>query len=94
MAYRVVKQIVHKVTAEARHRQTDRDGQTDRRKSDFNSGSFTTYRSPKSRVWTHRLEGHSVGRIFLRQRCFDASKPRVAAATGTQYLYDGVIFPT
>ena len=36
-----------------------------------------------------KLEGHSVERIYLRQRCFDASKPRVALATGAQYLYVG-----
>ena len=29
-----------------------------------------------------QLEVHSVERIYLRQRCFDASKPRVAAVTG------------
>jgi len=29
-------------------------------------------------------EEHSVERIYLRQRCFDASKPRVAAAMGAQ----------
>jgi len=28
-----------------------------------------------------KLERHSVERIYLRQRSFDASKPRVAAAT-------------
>jgi len=27
----------------------------------------------------------SVERIYLRQRCFDALKPRVAAVTGAQY---------
>jgi len=32
-----------------------------------------------------KLEGHSVERIYLRQRWFDASKPRVAAATCAQY---------
>jgi len=32
-----------------------------------------------------KLEVHSVERIYFRQRCFDASKPRVAASTGTQY---------
>ena len=31
---------------------------------------------------TIKLEVHSVERIYLRQRCFDASKPRVAASTG------------
>ena len=31
------------------------------------------------------LEMYSVERIYLRQRCFDASKPRVAASTGAQY---------
>ena len=31
----------------------------------------------------------SVERIYLRQRCFDASKPRVAASTGAQYQYVG-----
>ena len=34
-----------------------------------------------------KLEVHSVERIYLRQRCFDASKPRVTAATGAQYGY-------
>ena len=34
-----------------------------------------------------KLEVHSVERIYLRQRCFDASKPRVTAATGAQYVY-------
>ena len=32
---------------------------------------------------------HSVERIYLRQRCFDASKPLVAASTGAQYQYVG-----
>ena len=32
---------------------------------------------------------HSVESIYLRQRCFDASKPRVAALTGAQYQYVG-----
>ena len=27
--------------------------------------------------------------VYLRQRCFDASKPRVAASTGPQYKYVG-----
>ena len=39
------------------------------------------------------LKEHSVERIYLRQQCFDASKPRVAAATGAQYHARG-IFPT
>ena len=30
---------------------------------------------------------HSVESIYLRQRCFDASKPRVSASTGAQYQY-------
>ena len=30
---------------------------------------------------------HSVERIYLRQRCFDASNPRVAASMGPQYQY-------
>jgi len=34
-------------------------------------------------------EEHSVERIYPRQRCFDASKPRVAASTGVQYQYVG-----
>ena len=34
-----------------------------------------------------QLEGHSVERIYLRQRCFDASKARVAAATGARCPY-------
>ena len=42
---------------------------------------------------TGQLERHSVERIYLRQRSFDSSKPRVAAATGAhahvQYLYVG-----
>ena len=32
-----------------------------------------------------QLDIHSVQRIYLRQPCFDASKPHVAASTGTQY---------
>jgi len=32
-----------------------------------------------------KLEVHSVERIYLRQRFFEASKPRVAAATRAQY---------
>ena len=32
-----------------------------------------------------KLEVHSVERIYLRQWCFDASKPCVAASTGAQY---------
>jgi len=36
-----------------------------------------------------KLKVHSVERIYLRQRCFDASKPRVAASTGAQYQYVG-----
>ena len=37
-------------------------------------------------VWRiSKLEVHSVERIYLRQRCFNDSKPRVAAATGAQY---------
>ena len=35
------------------------------------------------------IEVHSVESIYLRQRCFDASKPRVAALTGAQYQYVG-----
>ena len=42
----------------------------------------------------NELEVHSVERIYLRQRCFDASKPRVAASTGPQYQYVHGIFPT
>ena len=34
-----------------------------------------------------KLEVHSVERSYLRQRCFDASKPRVAASTVAQYQY-------
>ena len=30
---------------------------------------------------------HSVERIYLRKRCFNASKPCVAASTGSQYQY-------
>jgi len=36
-----------------------------------------------------KLEVHSVERIYLRQWCSDASKPRVAASTGAQYQYVG-----
>ena len=36
-----------------------------------------------------KLEVHSIERIYLRQRCFDASIPRVAASTGAQYQYMG-----
>ena len=32
-----------------------------------------------------KLKMHSVERIYLRQRCFDASKPRVATSTSAQY---------
>ena len=38
---------------------------------------------------TKKLKVHSVERVYLRQRCFDASKPRVAASTGAQYQYVG-----
>jgi len=41
-----------------------------------------------------KLEVHSVERIYLRQRCFDASKPRIAASMGPQYQYVHGIFPT
>jgi len=41
-----------------------------------------------------KLEVHSVERIYLRQRSFDASKPRVAASTFPQYQYMHGIFPT
>jgi len=40
-----------------------------------------------------KLEGHSVERMYLRQRCSDGSvnktilKPRFAAAAGRQYVY-------
>jgi len=36
-----------------------------------------------------KLEVYSVERIYLRQRCSDASKPRVAASTSAQYQYVG-----
>ena len=42
-----------------------------------------------------KLEGHSVERMYLRQRCSDGwvnktiLKPRVAAAAGRQYVYVG-----
>jgi len=36
-----------------------------------------------------KLEVHLVERIYLRQRCLDASKPRVVASTGSQYQYVG-----
>ena len=39
-------------------------------------------------IWP-KLEVHSVEHIYLRQRCFDASKPRVAVSTGAQYQYVG-----
>ena len=38
------------------------------------------------------IEGHSVERVFLRQRCSHSSwwiKPHLAAATGGQYVYVG-----
>jgi len=41
---------------------------------------------------TNKLEGHSVERMYLRQRCFDGSvnktivKPCIAAAAGCQYV--------
>jgi len=38
-----------------------------------------------------QLEVHSVERIYLRQRCFDVSKPRVAASTGIQYQDLGML---
>jgi len=41
---------------------------------------------------TSKLEVHSAERIYLRQRCFGASKRRVAASTGPQYQYVHVIF--
>jgi len=34
-----------------------------------------------------QLEVHSVERIYFRQRCSDASNPRVVASTGAQYQY-------
>ena len=37
----------------------------------------------------NELEVHSVERIYLRQRCLDASKPCLAASTGPQYQYVG-----
>jgi len=42
----------------------------------FSAQRFLTY---------NILEGHSAERIYLWQRCFDASKPRISAATGRQY---------
>jgi len=42
-----------------------------------------------------QLEGHSVKRMYLRQRCSDGSvnktilKPRFAAAAGREYVYVG-----
>jgi len=38
-----------------------------------------------------KLEVHSAERIYLRQRCLDASKPRVAAAARAQYGFSDVI---
>ena len=45
--------------------------------------------SNKSIEFTEKLEVHLVGkeRIYLRQRYFDASKPRAAAATHAQYAF-------
>ena len=46
--------------------------------------------SHKTEYYSLRLEGHSVKRMYLRQRCSDAAvnktvlKPRLAAATGRQ----------
>jgi len=40
-------------------------------------------------IHTSWLEVHSAERIYLRQRYFDAWKPRIAASTGTQYQYVG-----
>jgi len=43
--------------------------------------------------YTTQLEGHSVERMYLRQRCSDGSvnktilKPHLAAAAGRQYVY-------
>jgi len=54
----------------------------------INTSSFNYIQTPINSSWI-KLEGHPVERIYLRQRCFDASKPRLAAATGAQYLYVG-----
>ena len=56
----------------------------------MNSTSFNDLEWPlsqlaRSRLFNVKLEVHSIERIYLRQRCFDASKPRVAAVTGAQY---------
>jgi len=40
-----------------------------------------------------QLEVHSLERIYLRQRSFDASKPRVAVSTDPQYQYACIGFP-
>ena len=39
--------------------------------------SVSHWRSSMSRSWTNlKLEGHSVERMYLRQRCFDGSLPQ------------------
>jgi len=37
----------------------------------------------------NQLEMHSVEHIYLRQQCFNTSKPHVAASTGAQHRYMG-----
>jgi len=53
-----------------------------------------TLKISQTRTWRgweliRKLEVHSVELIYLWQRCFDASKPPVAASTRAQYQYVG-----
>ena len=57
-------------------------------------GSYHLRCSHFTNLRPNQIEVYSVERIYLRQRCFDASKPCVAASTGTQYQYVHGIFPT
>ena len=49
----------------------------------------TAWQHPRTWQEHRQLEVHSVERIYLRQRCFDVSKPRVATSTDAQYQYVG-----
>ena len=55
----------------------------------FHPNQCTRFLSNLAQRQTDKLEVHSVERIYLRQRCFDASKRCVAASTGAQYQYVG-----
>ena len=69
-----------------RHILPDCEGQTDRHAA---CSCYALQYIAVTRKNEYQLEVHSVERIYLRQRCFDASKPRVAASTGAQYQYVG-----